>query len=88
MKVLNRGRTIRTSLPELLRMLDEDQEGALSRMMGAFRGGETDFIKYAAEIVVIRELKDSLLMAVQQSDNEERKLHERYESERDADANR
>ena len=72
---LNRGRTIRIALPAFLSMLDDNLEAVLSKIVGDFRSGKTDFIAHAAEIATLVDLKDNLLREEQETTNIEGKLH-------------
>jgi len=73
---LNRGRVLRLSLGSLLPMLDEKIEEAMSRIQGDFRSGEKDFIRHAAELTTLRELKDDLLRETKDTEQLEERLNE------------
>jgi hypothetical protein len=73
---LNRGRTIRLALPPLLDLLNEQLDNATGRLIGDFRSGETNFLKHAAEIATITELKDQLLREEIETQHLEEKLHD------------
>ena len=72
---LNRGRTMRLALPAFLAMLDDDLQGIIGQIVSDFNSGEKDFVRHAARITTLVNLKDDLLAQAAETEQLEGEIH-------------